>query len=108
MSFELAIDVYEGWLYKLTWSPLSRSWKRRYFVLRHQELLYYKSPVSQNVKLGPYPCKVYRMLTVLGKLGRMIENRQVLWTLSIITVCESMKRGEHLSRFEYNQLAGTT
>ncbi|KAI9246728.1 hypothetical protein BDA99DRAFT_609525 [Phascolomyces articulosus] len=39
MSFA---DLQTGWLHKLSWLNIHRSWKRRYFVLHEKELRYYK------------------------------------------------------------------
>ncbi|KAG2218368.1 hypothetical protein INT45_012510 [Circinella minor] len=39
MSFA---DLQSGWLHKLSWVNIHRSWKRRYFTLNEKELRYYK------------------------------------------------------------------
>ncbi|KAI9310502.1 hypothetical protein BX666DRAFT_2006612 [Dichotomocladium elegans] len=59
--------IIQGWLYKLTWFNLHRSWQRRYFVLDDCELRYYKQqndprPIGTvDLRLysdvGPYPSK---------------------------------------------------
>jgi len=46
--------------YLLKMGSQVKAWKRRWFILRNGEILYYKSPVSlspPNLKPGPLPSK---------------------------------------------------
>ncbi|KAI7881669.1 PH domain-like protein [Lichtheimia hyalospora FSU 10163] len=57
----------EGWLYKLSWTNLHRSWQRRYYVLQGRELRCYKKPddhkpsstidLKHYVRVNMYPSK---------------------------------------------------
>lgn len=45
----MSSDVpHSGWLYKLSWINVRRSWRKRFFVLHEKELRYYRQPVRKK------------------------------------------------------------
>ncbi|KAI7874145.1 hypothetical protein K492DRAFT_211743 [Lichtheimia hyalospora FSU 10163] len=59
MSTTTVCSFREGWLYKLSWLNIHKTWRRRYFVLKDNELRYYKQP--NDVKpAGVIELKHYR------------------------------------------------
>ncbi|CDH53099.1 predicted protein [Lichtheimia corymbifera JMRC:FSU:9682] len=62
MSTTTVSTFREGWLYKLSWLNIHKTWRRRYFVLKDNELRYYKQP--NDVKpAGVIELKHYRKVS---------------------------------------------
>lgn len=62
MSTTTVSTFREGWLYKLSWLNIHKTWRKRYFVLKDNELRYYKQP-SDVKPAGVIELKHYRKVS---------------------------------------------
>ncbi|KAI8140649.1 hypothetical protein BJV82DRAFT_671390 [Fennellomyces sp. T-0311] len=59
MSTNTFNDLQSGWLHKLSWVNIHRSWRKRFFVLSEKELRYYKNQGDARLA-GTIDLKHYR------------------------------------------------
>ncbi|CDH49944.1 predicted protein [Lichtheimia corymbifera JMRC:FSU:9682] len=73
----------EGWLYKLSWTNLHRSWQRRYYVLQGKELRCYKKP-DDHKPSSTIDLKHYVRVN-------MFPSKHSQWTFRLETGCRYHK-----------------